>query len=461
MELKDLLLAPFYLTIIYTFAYRFRKTNTDKVTRRYYLPALTVKLIGAVAMGLIYQYYYHGGDTYNYFNDSKILFHALLNQPSAGLKMLLSPGKTFYTETFPYTQQMEFYQDRASYSIVRLSALLGLLTFHTYTLTALLFACLSFSGVWALFRAFSSIYPKLHKELAIAIFFIPSVFFWGSGLMKDTICIGALGWLFYGFYFGTIKKTKIVKSAIIILVSMLVLITVKVYILLAFLPPALFWIFNENNARIKNKLLKLIAKPAFFTLGIVAGYFGATRLTAGDAQYDLSKIGERSKINAEYLYAVSVMQNGSAYSIGTLDGTIGSMLAVAPQAVNVALFRPYLWEVKNPVMLLSSLEATAFLLLTIYLFLRTGIANSIRLIMLEPLLTFCFIFCIIMAFAVGINSYNFGTLVRYKIPFMPFYLGALYIMRFYSDKKRYKQRITARKQRMKNKLQPDLSPVEI
>jgi hypothetical protein len=443
MELKDLLLTPFYLVIIYALAYRFRKANTDKVTRRYYIPALTVKLIGAISLGLIYQFYYQGGDTYNYFHDSEILWKFIINNPVAGLKLLLTSGKVFYGDAFDHTSQMYFYQDTASYTVVRLSAFLGLFTFHIYTLNALFFACISFSGIWALYRAFYNIYPKLHKELAIAIFYLPSVFFWGSGLMKDTLCIGALGWLFYGFYFGTIKKTKIIKSVFIIIGSMLVLIQVKVYILLAFLPPALFWIFNENNARIRNKFLRLIAKPIFYSVGLIAAYFGATRLTQGDNQYDLSKIGERTKINSEYLYAISVAQNGSAYSIGNFDGTIGSMLMVAPQAVNVALFRPYLWEVKNPVMLLSALEASIFLWLTIYLILKVGIAKSAFLLSTEPLLTFCLIFSVVMAFAVGVNSFNFGTLVRYKIPLMPFYLSALYIMRSYTDKKRYKQRKVA------------------
>lgn len=461
MELKDILLTPFYLVIIYIVAYQIRKKSTDKTTKKYFIPALTVKLIGAVALGLIYQFYYGGGDTFNYFHDSKIIWNALIDSPYIGMKMLLSRGKEFDYYTYLYTQQMHFYQDYASYTIVRLSAFIGFFTFHTYTISALIFAFLSFSGVWALFRAFTNIYPQLHKELAIAIFFLPSVFFWGSGLMKDTICMGALGWLFYGFYYGTIKKTKIFKSILIIIISMLALIIIKVYILLAFFPPALFWIFNENNARIKNKLLKIIAKPAFFTVGILAAYFGATRLTEGDVRYDLSKIGERTKINSEYLYAVSVLENGSAYSIGKFDGSLGSIIAVAPQAVNVALFRPYLWEVRNPVMLLSALEATVFLLLTIYLFVRTGIGNSLRLIALEPLLTFCFIFCIIMAFAVGVNSFNFGTLVRYKIPLMPFYLGALYIMRFLTDKKRFKKPTTVKMQRLKDKFRPSASTTSL
>ena len=64
---------------------------------------------------------------------------------------------------------------------------------------------------------------------------------------------------------------------------------------------------------------------------------------------------------------------------------------------------------------------------------------------------FCFIFAITFAFAVGISSYNFGTLVRYKIPFMPFYLSGLFIMEGFIEKKTKKKPI---------KLRADLPAVE-
>jgi hypothetical protein len=35
---------------------------------------------------------------------------------------------------------------------------------------------------------------------------------------------------------------------------------------------------------------------------------------------------------------------------------------------------------------------------------------------------------LLFAFAVGFTSYNFGALVRYKIPMMPFYYIALFIL---------------------------------
>jgi hypothetical protein len=50
------------------------------------------------------------------------------------------------------------------------------------------------------------------------------------------------------------------------------------------------------------------------------------------------------------------------------------------------------------------------------------------------------VFVLILAFGVGTNSGNFGTLVRYKIPLIPFFLSSLFIMRYYVKIIRLKKR---------------------
>ena len=270
--------------------------------------------------------------------------------------------------------------------------------------------------------------PQLYKELAIASFFIPSVFFWGSGLMKDSLCLGALGWVFYCFYKGAIQKRALLQSVLLGGFAAYSLVVIKVYILLCFLPAALLWVFDENGDRIKNKVVKFVAKPLLISMGLGVAFFAATNLTKGDDHYDIDKIGARSKITADYLYEISVQQNGSAYTLGQLDGSIGSMVKLAPQAVGTSLFRPFLWEVHNPVMLLSALESLFLMGFTIRIFWRTGVFRTFLVVAQTPVLILCFVFTLSFAASVGITSNNFGTLVRYKIPMLPFYLAGLYIL---------------------------------
>jgi len=292
---------------------------------------------------------------------------------------------------------------------------------------ALFFAALSFTGMWAMYLTFVKIRPQLYKEFAIAVFFVPSVFFWGSGLMKDSLCIGALGWLFYAFYKGAIQKRSIISSVAVGVAMSYALVLIKVYILLCFLPPALLWVFNENSARIKSTLIRVLAKPVLLGIGGLLAFYAATNLTKGDEDYDIDKLGERSKVVSEYIYSTSIMQNGSAYTLGEQDGTLGGMVKLVPQALVVSLYRPFIWEARNPVMLLSAVEALIFLIFTLRIVFRSGLFKTLSLITSTPSLTLCFLFATIFAGTVGVVSNNFGTLVRYKIPMIPFYLAGLYI----------------------------------
>ncbi len=129
--------------------------------------------------------------------------------------------------------------------------------------------------------------------------------------------------------------------------------------------------FNETNSQIKNQTFRILAKPLFLFVGGALAFYAATTMTKGDAKYDVDKIGERSKITADYLYEQSLHQEGSGYHLGELDGSIGSMVKLAPQAIGTSLFRPFIWEAHNPVMLLSALEAGFFLLFTLQIYTLT------------------------------------------------------------------------------------------
>jgi hypothetical protein len=78
--------------------------------------------------------------------------------------------------------------------------------------------------------------------------------------------------------------------------------------------------------------------------------------------------------------------------------------------------------------MLSALEALAFIYFTIKAFRIRGVSKTFTLIGRDPTVLFCLIFSLIFAFAVGISSYNFGSLSRYKIPCLPFYAAFLIII---------------------------------
>ena len=153
-----------------------------------------------------------------------------------------------------------------------------------------------------------------------------------------------------------------------------------------------------------------------------------------NARYSVDKLSETAEITARYLTYVGESQGGSVYTLGDdFDFTLLGMLRKFPLAVNVTLFRPYLWEAYNPVMLLSALESFATLVLTVYILFQVGIGRLFRYLTARPIILFCLLFAVAFSFSVGISTYNFGSLVRYKIPMFPFYLSGLFILQYYAQ----------------------------
>ncbi len=425
MGLENILIIPL-LIFVSLWVYFWSRLFVQSDKRILYFGIFS-KIIGALALGLIYQFYYGGGDTFNYFSDGKIIASAIRQDFHTGLSLLLSDG-SWNGDTFEYSSKLIWYSAQSEFTISKISAVFGLLFFDSYYAIAICFALFSFSGLWAWYKALCKLYPDFSKEIGIAIFFIPSVIFWGSGLMKDTIALGTIGWLFYSFYRLFIAKNYLISSSIIFLLSIWLLYTIRIYILLAYLPPAAMWVFLENRSKIRNTFLKKIAMPFFLIGGILISTQIATTITEGDTRYDLDNINRYVEINSEYLYYLSMQQGGSAYYLGDHDGTMQASLRLAPKAIWVTMFRPYLWESNNIVMLISAMEAFIMLIFTIFVFYKVGIYRVLKTILKNPYLQFALTFTLFIAIAVGLTSYNFGTLVRYKIPLIPFYTSALLLI---------------------------------
>ncbi|MDH5598816.1 MAG: hypothetical protein OEY34_06820, partial [Cyclobacteriaceae bacterium] len=399
MTEKDLLIAPIYLLLIITLAYFGRPWFTDKATRPYFLPALLIKLVGAIAVGLVYQFYYGGGDTFIYHTHGSVhIWNAFMDNPMVGLKMIF--GENNYTGgVWSYATKIWYYRDDASFFIVRIAAIFDIFTLGTYSSTALLFAVLSFSGVWALFKVFYEKYPEYVKYLAISILFIPTVFFWGSGILKDSVTLGMLGWIVFSFHKILLSDKNKFRYVFLIVPAVVSIFIIKKYILLSLLPAIILWVYANYVSRINNKVIKLAIAPVFIVIALGLGYYTVLKVGEDDPRYKLEKLAKTARTTAYDIRYGWGKDAGSGYSLGELDGTFGSMVRLMPQAVNVSLFRPYLWEVNNSLMLLSAIESFIFLVLTGWIMVNLIRKGSWK-VLFNPDVVFTLIFSISFAFAV-------------------------------------------------------------
>ena len=130
----------------------------------------------------------------------------------------------------------------------------------------------------------------------------------------------------------------------------------------------------------------------------------------------------------------SEQYGANSYNIGSLDGTLPIMLKIAPTAIFTSIYRPLIYEIGSPAMVVAAIENFALLIFTILSLLRTNPFQVFKIISSQPFLVYCIIFTIIFGFGVGIASTNFGALVRYRIPLIPFYFTIILIL--YMNKSR-------------------------
>jgi len=432
MELKDLFLSPIYISFMYLVAFRLRdKYFKDDPVRKYIVPGMTVKIIGAIAAGLIYFFYYGAGDTLIYFGRSTLMSHLVTVNPSVGFKLIFANTSQWDPEIAHLLDGLRAY-DTSSYMVARVGAIFSLLTFQTYTGIALGFALVSFTGSLMLLKTFTELYPRLYKEMAIAILFVPSVFFWGSGLFKDTLSFAFLGWLTYGSYLLLIKRERYFKAAIIMGIALYMLFVIKTYILLSFLPAIFLWMFMTYRSKIRNVGLRRISLPFVLAISLGLGFFAISQLGEQSEKWSLGQIEKRAQDMQWWHTAVVDIYGdeggGSYYSLGGTDFSLTGMIQKIPLAINVTLFRPYLWEVHNIVMLMASIEGMVLLFFTLKIFFKSGFKKVFNIIWSNPVVFFSLAFALVFAFGVGFTSYNFGALVRYKIPCIPFYIVSLYLI---------------------------------
>lgn len=415
-------------------AYHFKNKNkylNKKSYYDYFIPALICKLIGGIGVCLIYSFYYtEGGDVSNYFLSANTFVSVLFS----GKFELFFEMMNFYNNNITnlsneYIEHGGLYfsgTDMYALFTVALTVPLCILGFGAFVPTTLILASISFIGLWKLYELFIFYFPHLKKQFAIAIFFMPSVFFWGSSILKDTYSLSCIGFFTYGIFKFFILKERKIKYLLLLVVASSFILLIKPYILFALLPGTIIWLNYTRVERIKNSLVRTLAIPfvMLFILLILAGAYNILGKYLGE--YSLDNILIKAVKTQQDL--VRGQYGTNSYDIGSYEPTLAGISSKIPAALNMALFRPFIWDARNPVMVLSGLENLFMLLFTIYIVIKVKITTLLKSLFSNPLLIFSFLFAIFFAFSVGLTTSNYGALVRLKIPCMPFYLISLFIL---------------------------------
>lgn len=429
ITIYDYILLPVYLFLFYILIKRRSLNFSDVELRKIFITAFALRMLGSVAYSMLVQYYYGYGDAFTYYAGGNFIIDQI-QKDFGNVKYLFTSAKELqrlYALEVGKTDGLNGYiATDASLAVMKASAMISVLSFNKFLISSIFFALFSFAGQWKLFRVFNDINNGKNKKImAIAVLYTPAIWFWSSGLIKESICMGALGFIISIVYNGIVKKRITVLDWILLIIFIYLIYVIKSYIIIilaaVFFLTILFVIF-QNIKLFVLKVFLIILTSVLILLFLSLSDFS-------DQLNDLA-LDAVSQIETFQKTYQSLQEENSkaAFEMDSFDPSAGNLFLRTPGVIFSCLFRPFLWESKKIIIVFSSLESTLLLLSTLFLLFKSKLAGFFKIIFTDPYIFFCFVFSLILAAVIGFTTFNFGTMTRYKIILLPFYYFLLVII---------------------------------
>jgi len=428
----DWLLGLLYAAILYFLgSNKVSQNGSNPLYRQYYMRGLRYKFIGAFGFAMIYLYYYKGGDSINFFVAVSPLIKVAIRNPAEYIQFVFTPDANY-----PWSAVEEACRKGACYllngsaslTVIKIGSILNLVCFNSFLALTVVFAYLSYQFQFRMFSLLSSVYPKLTGQFAFAFLMIPSVIFWGSGFAKDTIMLSCILQFFYSFYHAVILKKNVAVHVVLLLVFGFLISLIRGFILFTVLPSLVLMAATYYRTAIQSSALRFFIGPVILIAAGLGSLLVVRNLGSAVQSYSLESLEQK----AEGFRSWHTTQGGSTYFIeGDLEFTPVGILKKAPVAAIICLFGPFVWQIRNIVMLMSGVESLIFLyLFTTKVFFNRRLYSLFNVLIQDHVLMFCIPFVAILAVAIGLTSFNYGALVRYRIPILPFF-ACLFIITNY------------------------------
>ncbi|MEO6681921.1 MAG: hypothetical protein ABIN48_03760 [Ginsengibacter sp.] len=426
ITLYDYFLLPFYLVIFYFIVRKKARKYKGTPLKHFFMLAFWLHMFGAFVFAMLMWYYYGYGDTFGYYQGGDFIRQEIIKDISS-IKYLFYSGQDLYRTALSlgYVDRIPLTMPNDGNALVmKVSAVLSFFSFNQYLIISLFFGFIAFIGTWKLFYVMQELNGPSHlRLLGYATIATPSLWLWGSGLSKEPLCIGSLGMAVYLIHKMFIRKQFSFRDLLLLLLLFYFITVIKGYITGIFIISLLVVILYRFILTIKNIVLRIATMLAFvFIVFFSLLFIDTARYINEMILYSYTQI---ENFRSGYDSVEDLDGSKATFSIGDLNPTLSSLVLKSPEVIFSCLFRPFLWESRKVIIFFAGLEAFVVFLATLIILLRTKFLGFFYYVFNDPFRLFCFIYSMLFALLIGYTTFNFGTMVRYKILFLPFYLFLL------------------------------------
>jgi hypothetical protein len=395
----------FNITLVLLSVFYFYRKFASKSKALFFL-ALMLKIGAAISVGLIYTYYYpQSTDTWSYFNSACNLADLARTDLGDYLNFI------FTNQHSSSDGHLLYVEDRTSL-FVKFTSILCLAGGNSYWICAIYFSIISFFSSWYLYLQVCLWREPVSNAAAVSLFFLPSVIFWGSGLIKETLALAGLYYLTSIFIRFVTNGKLVAIHFLIALVALVVTWLFKYYWLAVFLvvlvpSVVVILLLRQRPCTVGRSILIWIF---FFLVTCVLGSFlhpnfYASRIFLVIVENHDRYVQLSSSANLIHFYKLTPDWLG--------------MLTNSPWAVISGLYRPFFWEATSATSWLVAIENLFIFIFTLGALMSKRNSSDWRTTFF--ILAYSILLCALLA----LSTPNFGTLSRYRVGFLPFFFFAV------------------------------------
>ena len=388
-----------------------------------------LKLVFGFALWGVYTFYYTdraNSDIYKFYNDAHYVHQAFFEDKSAFVDLM-----TGSEDSSAYTSQMKNWERNFNKSVpfnenrfmIRLNALMMFISGENIHVHTIFFCFLSFIGCILLLKLFQHFAADGKKKWMVLTMLLPSFLFWTSGGLKESVIILGVGLMLYGFMFLTptpkplkgglnsqnddcIKAPFRGFGGLSVVSGLVILLMTKYFLLICLLPALAAYHLYGNKTSLQNIVVKyasvlLLSMMALMVIAPISKKTDFARIIAKKQKHAI----------AEALY----MKAGSYSPVPVVEDNLFSVMMAMPSGLWNTMLKPYLWQSRNPMMLLSAAENVLILLLVFLAFAYRDKTHRLD----YNLIFFILVSLLIYFSIIGIMTPVLGNLVRYKVILIP------------------------------------------
>ncbi len=373
-----------------------------------------LKLLGILVNNLLIVYYWKVADSLSYFAETKNLFNMIAGNVS-NARYIFAPVAD-YDNAIKMDNLLSTTNTgsglESNFFVTRVCALLYPLALGRFLLLNFFLCFIATIAQFKLYLVVVQRYPQIKKYSGICLLYLPTLILYASPIYKETLCFSFIGFLIYNLY-QISKRHKIVSSIVYALINTAFILILKPYVIytlliavaVVFFFKAVFLFYNRSVLGRMATVFILIT--CIITFSLNTQFFDPYIASFADVSNFFQQ-----QYNGDF-------GESSSFELGEMEMSTVGLIKKAPAAFYATYFRPHLWEVRKPIMLLSAIESFVILLLTLAALIKNGI--HIRAILKKDMpLTIMISYVLVFGIVIGLTTFNFGTLVRYKVPGLPF-----------------------------------------